>query len=640
MALAGGGDHTCALTTAGGVKCWGWNNKGQLGDGSTTDRYTPVAVSGLASGVVAIAAGNAYTCALTETGGVKCWGYNYYGQLGDGSTTNRLMPVDVSGLTGAVQAITAGAYHTCALATAGTVECWGYNGNGQLGNNTTSNQNAPVAILVGQSLAFAPPITAATGDSLALSATATGAGSVAVGFDTWTPGTCSVSGHTLSITGAAGSLCGVRASRAGGSDGADGTTANAPQQLRLIQIIQGMATPTLGVSSDLNPSSYGQNVTFTASLSGASSPTGNISVCIDATTTDATCTGGSVLCTVAANATPPLQCASATLVAGSHAISAFYPGDANNASATSAALTQQVNQAAQAITNFAPTSVTYSVGGSFTASATGGASGNPVSFASTTPGTCATGGSNGATVNIVSAGTCTLTTNQAGNTNYAAAPATNFNVAIGPATGTITNFAATPPNPTFSPGGTFMLSATGSGSTAPIIFASTSPGVCTVSGAMVSIVAAGTCTLTADQAGDGNYAAAPQVTLAVPIAKADQTITLTSPGNVSLPHAPLNVNPSASSDLPVTLVSNTPSVCSMSGSGPYSVTLNTTGTCTLTASQAGDGNYHAAPDVLISFNLTGAAAVYVPVPTLGRWALLLLGLLLIGSATAIRRVRG
>src|SRR5262245_7977657 len=82
--IATGEDHTCALTSTGGVKCWGANDHGQLGDGTRTYRLTPVDVAGLSSGVVQIAAGHGYTCALAADGAVKCWGSNHFGQLGVG----------------------------------------------------------------------------------------------------------------------------------------------------------------------------------------------------------------------------------------------------------------------------------------------------------------------------------------------------------------------------------------------------------------------------------------------------------------------------------------------------------------------------------------------------------------------------
>jgi len=145
-AISAGGNHTCALLNTGGVKCWGYNSSGQLGDGTTTQRNTPVNVSGLSSGVSAISTGFAYTCALLNTGGIKCWGYNYYGQLGDGTTTQRATPMDVTGLSSGVSAISAGFAHTCALLNTGGVKCWGANGYGQLGDGTNIDRLTPVYV--------------------------------------------------------------------------------------------------------------------------------------------------------------------------------------------------------------------------------------------------------------------------------------------------------------------------------------------------------------------------------------------------------------------------------------------------------------------------------------------------------------
>lgn len=139
--------HTCVLTSAGGVKCWGFNHDGQLGDGKGADRSTPVDVVGLTSGAKAIAAGWRHSCAISSVGGVRCWGNNHDGQIGDGTENDRTTPQDVVGLLTQVTAITAGERHTCALTAAGGVKCWGNNHDGQLGNGMDNDSPMPVDVV-------------------------------------------------------------------------------------------------------------------------------------------------------------------------------------------------------------------------------------------------------------------------------------------------------------------------------------------------------------------------------------------------------------------------------------------------------------------------------------------------------------
>ena len=144
MAVSAGGSHTCAITSTGALKCWGLNSYGKLGNGGSANSSVPVTVSGLTSGVVAVSANANHTCAATNGAGVFCWGQNHVGQLGNGTTTASLVPVAVSNLTETVTALSAGYQHTCALTSTGGVKCWGENNYGQLGDNTTTDRTSPV----------------------------------------------------------------------------------------------------------------------------------------------------------------------------------------------------------------------------------------------------------------------------------------------------------------------------------------------------------------------------------------------------------------------------------------------------------------------------------------------------------------
>ncbi|CAM3714312.1 IPTL-CTERM sorting domain-containing protein [Paracidovorax anthurii] len=396
VAAIAAGDHTCAVTTAGAVLCWGGNTYGQLGDGTTTQRSTPVAVSGLGFGVAAVAPGEQHTCALTTAGAVQCWGNNSQLQLGDGTNTQRTTPVAVGGLGGSgVAALGAGSYHncalttagallcwgsggngrlgngmngsaasrstpeavigldsgvasmamgnsyTCALTTAGVLRCWGFNGGvGQLGDGTITDRFTPTAIRIGQSIAFTPgnvgtPLRSlALGISASLSATSSGGGSQPITYGTWTPGSCTVNGSTVTPTASAapGNLCGLIASRAAEGSAA-ASTAAAPQQMRLLTLTK--AAPAVSLTSGGNPSAFGSSVVLTATFANAANATGNVVFS----------SGSITLCTVPVSA-GVANCQVSGLSVGPYTFVAAYAGDANNDAATSNTLLQTVGAGA------------------------------------------------------------------------------------------------------------------------------------------------------------------------------------------------------------------------------------------------------------------------------------------------------
>jgi formylglycine-generating enzyme required for sulfatase activity len=143
--VAAGRRHNCAVVGDGDVRCWGLNDFGQLGDGTTTNANSPAKVPNL-SDATAVTAGRSHTCALRRDGNVACWGLNALGQLGNGTRTNAPVPVDVLDVAGRATAISAAGSHSCLLAKDGRVSCWGSNAGGQLGDGTDVDSDVPVTV--------------------------------------------------------------------------------------------------------------------------------------------------------------------------------------------------------------------------------------------------------------------------------------------------------------------------------------------------------------------------------------------------------------------------------------------------------------------------------------------------------------
>ncbi|HVZ51759.1 MAG TPA: Ig-like domain repeat protein, partial [Pseudolabrys sp.] len=386
VAIASGTNHNCALTASGGVKCWGYNAAGQLGNNSTTSSNTPVDVSGLTSGVVAIAAGGDHTCALTAAGRVACWGANVDGQLGTDPNvaSSSATPLD-TGLSGIV-AIAAGVSQTCALTAAGAAKCWGLNNFGELGNDpgvVGQASSTPVDVndfgddaaqLLGIARLSTAALAAGThsvtavytsddpnshGNNVAspitqnvntadqtISFTSTAPSSPAVGA-TYAPaanassgltvvlgvtGGCSFDGTTVTFTAAG--ACTVTADQSGSAN-----YNAAPQATQSITVAQ--TTPTVGLDVSPNPSAVGQSVTFTATVGGDG---------YNAATGSVTFMDGSAILGSGTLSGTHASIATAALAAGSHSITAVYDGDGNFTTSMSGPASLTVNKGATTMT--------------------------------------------------------------------------------------------------------------------------------------------------------------------------------------------------------------------------------------------------------------------------------------------------
>jgi hypothetical protein len=459
----------------------------------------------------------------------------------------------------------------------------------QVQQSFTVGPGAPAPSVQSINFTSTPPAGATAGGSTyAVSATASSGLAVAFSADASSAGICTVSGSTVSFVGAG--TCTIDANQAGNA-----TYLAAPQAQQSFAV--GLAAQTIGFTSTPPGSAVagGAGYTVTATASSGLAVAFTLSA------------GSAGVCTISG--------ASVSFVGGGTCtINANQPGDATHQPAPQA---QQSFAVAASPPPKSPQSINFTstapagatVGGpNYTVTATA-SSGLTVAFsaAGSSAGICTISGS---TVSFVGSGTCTINANQAGNASYLAAPQVQQSFAVGLTPQSIT-FTSTPPAGAFAGGAGYTVTATASSGLAVAFSLSAgSAGVCTISGASVSFVGGGTCTINANQAGNGSYQAAPQAqqsftVAASPPPKSPQTINFTStaPAGATVGGPSYTVTATASSGLAVTFSAAVGSagICTVSGS---TVSLVGAGTCTINANQAGNGSYLAAPQKQQSFTIS------------------------------------
>ena len=420
------------------------------------------------------------------------------------------------------------------------------------GTATQGSQTITFGALSNQALGTAP---------FTLSATASSG--LAVSFASTTPAVCTVSGTTVTLV--AGGTCTIQATQAGNANYAAATPVN-----QSFQVTQESQTITFGALSN--------QALGTAPFTLSATASSGLAVSF-ASTTPAVCTVSGTMVTLVAVGTCTIQATQA--------------GNANYAAATPVNQSFQVTQESQTITFGALSNQALGTA-PFTLSATAssGLSGK-LQFANDR----AYARSPELRLTLVAVGTCTIQATQAGNANYAAATPVNQSFQVTQESQTITFGALSNQALGTAP---FTLSATAS-SGLRVSFNSQTTGVCTVSGTTVTLVAVGTCTIQATQAGNANYAAATPVNQSFQVTQESQTITFGALSNQALGTTPFTLSATASSGLAVSFASTTPAVCTVSGT---TATLVNVGTCTIQATQAGNANDAAATPVNQSFQVT------------------------------------
>ena len=413
-------------------------------------------------------------------------------------------------------------------------------------------------------------------------ATSTSALAVTITVDPASSAVCSINGGgVVSFTG--GGTCTLDANQAGNA-----TWNPAPQVQQNVTVRSGQTitfTSTAPVGATVGGATYTPTATATSALP--------VAITVDSASS-AVCSinGGGVVSFTGA---------------GTCTLDANQAGNATFSPAPQVQQSFAVAKGNQAITFTSTAPANATVGGAtYTATATGGGSGNAVTFSSGSTSVCTSGGTNGSVFTFVGPGTCVVNANQAGNTNYNAAPQVQQSFGV-KANQAITFTSTAPANATVG-GATYTATATGGGSGNAVTFTSGSTSVCTsggTNGSVFTFVGIGTCVVNANQAGNANYNAAPQVQQSFGV-KANQAITFTStaPANATVGGATYTATATGGgSGNAVTFTSGSTSVCTSGGTNGSVFTFVGSGTCVVNANQAGNANYNAAPQVQQSFGV-------------------------------------
>ena len=402
-------------------------------------------------------------------------------------------------------------------------------------------------IYASQTITFASAPTVAIGTAGTVSATATSG--LPVTYSSLTPSICSANGST--INGSSIGTCTIAADQAG-----NGTYSSAPRATQSFAIVK-----------------IGQSVSFGAAPAIATGGVGTVSAA-----------ASSSLAVTLGSSTPGVCSISGNTVTGITPGACFiFANQAGNANYSAAAqVTQSLTIGNQTLSFGAAPAIVSGGTGTITAMAT---SSLAVTFTSIAPSVCSVSGS---TVSGIAAGACIIAANQSGNANYVSAAQVTQSFIIGKANQSISFGAA----PTVVAGGVGSVSGNATSNLA-VSFTSTTPAICSINGSTVTGIAAGTCTIAANQAGNANYNAAALATLPIAIGKGNQTVSFGAAPMILIDGVG-TVSATASSNLSVGFTSNTPGTCSVNGS---TVTGIAVGTCTIAANQAGNANYNAAAAV-------------------------------------------